>query len=82
MPQRKYELLGRFVFYADDTADAYHKLAEHFAALARGLDSEVGLPESHVKVRAVLMSGSFAAVEAPTRPEVLPEVPPSKKSEP
>jgi hypothetical protein len=71
--QRKYELLGRFVFYADDTADAYHKLAEHFAMLARGLDTEIGLPESHVKVRPVLMSGSFPAVEVPTRPEVNPD---------
>ena len=44
MPSRKYELHGRFVFYADDTADAYDKLAQHFAALAKGLDTEIGLP--------------------------------------
>lgn len=79
MAQRKYELLGRFAFYAEDTADAYAKLAEHFGALARGLDTEIGLPESHVKVRPVLMSGSFAAVEAPTKPEVSPD---SKRDKP
>lgn len=72
MPSRKYELHGRFVFYADDTADAYDKLAQHFAALAKGLDTGIGLPESHVKLRPVLMSGSYAAVEAPTRPEIAP----------
>ncbi len=70
---RKYELLGRLVFEADDTVDAYKKLANHFADLAVGRESSVALEESHLKVRPVLVttgsSGSFPAVEAPTEPK-------------
>lgn len=64
---RTYELLGRIVFGAEDTVDAYKKLANHFADLAVGRASTVELEGSHIKVRPVSMShGGFPAAEAPT----------------
>lgn len=78
---KRYELLGRLVFEADDIVDAYIRLGEHFTALAHGHESSVALTESHVKIRPVAMSGGFPAVEAPTQPCLPPPPPPSSEKE-
>ena len=64
---KKYELLGRLVFEADDIVDAYIRLGEHFTALAHGHESSTAMPESHIKIRPVNYSGGFPSVEAPTK---------------
>lgn len=47
----KYELSGRIVFEADDTQDAFRRLAEHFAALAAGEESDLPLIGTDVKIK-------------------------------
>jgi hypothetical protein len=47
----KYELTGRIVFEAEDTGDAFRRLAAHFTALAKDEDTELPLVGTNVKLK-------------------------------
>jgi hypothetical protein len=47
----KFELMGRIIFEAEDTYDAFRLLAEHFNALAEGRESELPLVGTNVKIK-------------------------------
>jgi hypothetical protein len=50
-PKMKFELMGRIVFEADDTFDAFRLLAAHFTALADQRESALPLIGTNVKIK-------------------------------
>jgi hypothetical protein len=58
----KFELSGRLVFEADNTQDAFLKLATHFEALAYGEESELPLVGTDIKIK---LAGSKTPVPPP-----------------
>ncbi len=49
----KYELAGRIVLEAEDTLDAFRRLAAHFTALADGVESDLPLIGTNVRLKPV-----------------------------
>ncbi len=62
----KFELTGRIVFEADDTEDAFKRLAAHFTALAKEEESELPLVGTNVKIQEI-------------EPQTAPTIPPHTK---
>ncbi len=47
----KYELIGRIIFEAEDTQDAFVKLSVHFTALQKGEESELPLVGTNLVIK-------------------------------
>ena len=64
MPQ--FELTGRIIFEAEDIEDAFTRLAHHFSALAKGVESDLPLVGTNVKIKATDIDGPLEPVSKMT----------------
>ena len=72
---KPFELSGRLVVHADDLPDAYRKLAEHFAAAARGeFSPHIPTMDYQMRLRAM---GTSQGMRAARAPELDPALPPT-----